>query len=179
MKLVYKGKPVHFNIKGEGLPLIFLHGFNADSTIWSHLIDLLRINFKCVAIDLPGFGSSPLPSNLSLSYCANAVDRIVEENNLKGSILIGHSFGGYVLNELIDANRSNYSAAVLFHSTVFKDSEERKLNRLKTLNFLDSNNCKDYFPLRSHTPLCTLNSKNDANPLQEKVLDISLRNDNK
>ena len=133
MNTTFKGLPVHYEIIGEGLPLIFLHGFNENSAVWDLIIPALAKQYQCVVIDLPGFGKSPLPANLSIKYMANAVHRVIEEINIAKPIVIGHSMGGYVSLELAAHYPDLLSGVGLFHSTAIADTDEKKDNRLKTI----------------------------------------------
>ena len=144
-EITFKGLPVNYTIHGEGLPLIFLHGFNENLHVWDSIIPTVSKNYKCILIDLPGFGKSHLPSNLSIKYMADSVHRVIEDMALEKPIVIGHSMGGYVTLELVNNFPELISGAGLFHSTAFADSEEKKENRLKTLDFLDKNPVDSFF----------------------------------
>ena len=144
-KIVFKGLPIHCSIHGEGLPLIFLHGFNENSHIWDQVIPTVSQNYQCLLIDLPGFGKSPLPSSLTIKYMADAVHRVIEDLGMLKPVVIGHSMGGYVILELAHHYPELLSGAGLFHSTAFADSEEKKENRKKTLDFLDKNPLESFF----------------------------------
>lgn len=145
MNTIYKGLPIHYEITGEGLPLIFLHGFNESSAIWNKIVTELSIGYQCVTIDLPGFGQSVLPDSLTIKYMADAVHRVIDELKLVKPIIIGHSMGGYVTLELVQNYPNLVSGAGLFHSTAFADSEEKKINRTKTIDFLERNPVELFF----------------------------------
>ena len=145
MNTTFKGLPVHYEIIGEGLPLIFLHGFNENSTVWDLIIPMVSKHYQCILIDLPGFGKSPLPANLSIKYMANAVQRVIEEINISKPIIIGHSMGGYVSLEFANHYPDLLSGAGLFHSTAIADTDEKKENRLKTIDFLIKNPVESFF----------------------------------
>jgi pimeloyl-ACP methyl ester carboxylesterase len=145
LNTIYKGLPVHYEIKGEGFPLIFLHGFNESSAIWNKVVPELPIDYQCISIDLPGFGQSALPDSLTIKYMADAVHRVIDELKLVKPIIIGHSMGGYVTLELVQNYPNLVSGAGLFHSTAFADSEEKKNNRTKTIDFLERNPVELFF----------------------------------
>ncbi len=145
MQIVFKGLPIHYQIKGEGLPLVFLHGFNENITIWNEVISTLSNAFKCIVIDLPGFGKSPLPSNLTIGYLSDAVMRVIREEKLSKPIVIGHSMGGYVVAQMVLDYENEMAAAALFHSSARKDSAEKLENRTKTLEFLKNNPVEAFF----------------------------------
>ena len=145
--IVFKGIPVYYSISGNGFPIIFLHGFNENITIWDSILTPISKKYQCICIDIPGFGKSPLPTNLTLKYMADAVHRIIEQLELIKPIIIGHSMGGYVLLELVHHYPDLFSGSGLFHSTAIPDTNERKANRLKTIEFLDHNPVAPFFKI--------------------------------
>ena len=79
---------------GRGRPLVLLHGLLDDSGGWAQLArDTHR---PAVAIDLPGFGGSSLPSRARLSAYAEAVVEGLDQLELGNFTLVGHSLGGAV-----------------------------------------------------------------------------------
>lgn len=50
----------HF-IKGEGEPLVLLHGSLSDLRIWDYQVDILASKYKMVCYDQRGYGKSDIP----------------------------------------------------------------------------------------------------------------------
>ncbi len=89
------GTRVHYVDAGRGDPLLFVHGGPAWSFTWRDVIARLADRFRCVAIDLPGFGASPaFPREGSLRDYANVVRRFVERLDLDGVTLVANDTGG-------------------------------------------------------------------------------------
>lgn len=90
--------PLNYIEIGNGeMTLVFLHFFGGSANSWLELIELLKPNFKCIAIDLRGFGNSPAPEKvLSVNDSAEDVIKLIQGLNLKNYILIGHSMGGKI-----------------------------------------------------------------------------------
>ncbi len=85
--------------EGSGLPVILLHGIAADSSSWLPLIPLLLPAYRCVAIDLLGFGLSPKPtwSSYSIDQHIKSIHRTIKSLHLDGQfILVGHSMGSLI-----------------------------------------------------------------------------------
>ena len=51
--------PFSVNDSGAGFPLVLLHGFPLDHTMWEHQISRFSTSHRVVAIDLRGFGKTP------------------------------------------------------------------------------------------------------------------------
>lgn len=79
---------------GRGAPLVLLHGLLDDSEGWSALAD--RTQRPVIAIDLPGFGGSDLPTRPRISAYAEAVGEGLEHMGVTSCTLVGHSLGGAV-----------------------------------------------------------------------------------
>jgi 3-oxoadipate enol-lactonase len=52
---------LHAIVAGAGPTLLLLHGIGGSATAWTGQIERLRVGFRCVAPDLPGYGDSPAP----------------------------------------------------------------------------------------------------------------------
>lgn len=119
---------VNYRISGNGSPVVFLHGFMEDLSMWDELIPHLPVRAYC--FDLPGHGSSPVdldaaPSILSM---AKEVEKILVRENIKNAIVVGHSLGGYVGLELMKLI-PGLEHLILFHSHPWSDSEDKKRDR--------------------------------------------------
>lgn len=131
---------INFQERGQGSPIILLHGFPMDSSIWDAFAEELSKDFKVITIDLPGFGGSPiLEAPFSLDEVGEKIYGWLLDNHLTNSVLIGHSLGGYVALAMVDRNPEKFAGLGLFHSTAYPDSDERKQSRTKVLDFIAKN----------------------------------------
>jgi pimeloyl-ACP methyl ester carboxylesterase len=122
---------------GKGHPIILIHGFCETHEIWNSFADKLAEKFEVFAIDLPGFGASPmLSAPFSMEDVAACVTDWIDQVNLKLPIVIGHSLGGYVTLALAKKSPEKLAGIGLFHSTAYPDSAERKANRDRVIEFV-------------------------------------------
>ena len=121
---------------GSGPPIILLHGFCETHDIWDGFSESLATDFSVFSFDLPGFGQSNLITPLSIDTVAQRLIEELESLKVKHSIIIGHSLGGYVALAMQQAAPELFAGLVLFQSTVFADTEEKKANRNKTIEFV-------------------------------------------
>ena len=49
---------IHYKTTGTGLPVVLLHGFAEDSSIWDNQVEYLKNNYQLIIPDLPGSGAS-------------------------------------------------------------------------------------------------------------------------
>ncbi|NUM31019.1 MAG: alpha/beta hydrolase [Bacteroidetes bacterium] len=169
-KISFKGKPVYFYEIGSGFPVVFLHGFNESVNIWNKTIENISKKFRCILIDLPGFGNSPLPENLSIKYIAESVKRVVDELYIPKPLIIGHSMGAYVALEYLKNFPKALSGIGFIHSTSYPDSEDKKTNRLKTLEFLENNSVDTFFKIFIQGLVAPHNYKKEILDEIEKII---------
>jgi pimeloyl-ACP methyl ester carboxylesterase len=84
--------------RGEGDPIILLHGFPTSSHLWSNLISLLPAGHRLVIPDLLGYGRSDLaePADLSLDGHAQRVIDLMDTLGIARGCLVGHHLGAAV-----------------------------------------------------------------------------------
>ncbi len=77
--------------------IIFIHGLGSYLKAWYKNIYGLRDEYRCIAIDLPGYGkSSKKPHSGKMSFYADVVSQFIDYLNLKNVVLAGHSMGGQI-----------------------------------------------------------------------------------
>lgn len=130
---------------GNGPHLVFLHGFCEDSSIWESLIASFSKSHTCLNIDLPGFGDSQSLSFTSIVDIATSVYQVLLTENAKGSILLGHSLGGYVACELNTQYPYFFKGLGLIHSTSHPDTPTKKSNRKKSIDFIQKHGTSNFF----------------------------------
>jgi haloalkane dehalogenase len=90
------GHTVHYVDEGSGPTLLFLHGNPTWSFLWRDVICALRDDFRCIALDYPGFGLST--AKLDYRYLpeehADVVTGFVDKLGLEGVTLVGQDWGG-------------------------------------------------------------------------------------
>jgi pimeloyl-ACP methyl ester carboxylesterase len=79
-------------------PALFVHGLEGSSRNWTDLMNLLRPDLTCEAVDLPGFGDSPPRPDrrYSIAALAQTVVTLVEQSGRAPVHLVGNSLGGAV-----------------------------------------------------------------------------------
>jgi pimeloyl-ACP methyl ester carboxylesterase len=89
---------VFYTDQGEGeVLLLFLHFFGGSSNSWNEVIPLLASKFRCVALDLSGFGKSAIPEfDITVNLQTELVLQTIAELQSKNYLLIGHSMGGKI-----------------------------------------------------------------------------------
>jgi pimeloyl-ACP methyl ester carboxylesterase len=90
--------------RGEGAPVVFIHGLCADLNGWRPLFRLLPETRSALAIDLPGHGLSPLGEEASFDALVDAARSVMIEEGATSAHIVGHSLGGAVAAALSQAS---------------------------------------------------------------------------
>jgi pimeloyl-ACP methyl ester carboxylesterase len=83
-----------FETRGEGVPLVFIHGFSFDMRTWDPQVEALSQCFQVVRYDLRGFGRSSVPTG-SYSHVQD-LRALIESLSLSTPVLIGLSLGANI-----------------------------------------------------------------------------------
>ena len=137
MKLPYRHSTLIYDQVGQGLPLLLLHGFCEDRTMWADFVPLLSKKYRVLTLDLSGFGDSDLIPESSMEDMAASVYALWQQEQLPPMVLIGHSMGGYVGLELARQHPECLLGLGLLHSHPFEDLPEKRINRQKTIRFVE------------------------------------------
>lgn len=143
----YQSSKIFYRTIGKGRPLVLIHGFAEDGDIWINQIEFLKDHFQLIIPDLPGSGKSELIKGMSIEGMAELIKEILNielSQPEKEVILIGHSMGGYISLAFAEKYPDLLSSFALVHSSAFADSEEKKANRLKSIEFIKKNGAYEF-----------------------------------
>ena len=108
------GLRIAFERVGSGPPLVLVHGAVSDSRIWRRQLEGLSDEFTVVAWDAPGCGSSSdPPESFRLADYADALAAFLDTLELGRPAVLGHSFGGALVLELVRRHRGVPGALLL------------------------------------------------------------------
>ena len=93
----HDGVEIAYEARGDGPAILFLHNGGASSTIWRHQVADLSDSYRTVAVDLPGFGSSPRPATgIDLPGHVDLVAALVDRLDLAPVVLVGNCMGSNI-----------------------------------------------------------------------------------
>ena len=117
MFLTIKGLKTEYMEKGEGTPVLLLHGWGSSYKFFDGIINNLSSRFRTIAVHFPGCENSETmkePWNLE-DYC-DFVLEFMEKLNIENPIMIGHSHGGRVILKMAASGLVNPEKIVLLDS---------------------------------------------------------------
>ena len=82
-------------------PLVFLHGIGGAARAWRGQLDFFKGRYRTIAWDMPGYGgSAPLPT-VSIAALASALQDFLQQVGATKPIIVGHSIGGMIVQQLL------------------------------------------------------------------------------
>ena len=110
MRMKVNGISIDYRDEGSGLPVVFIHAFPLNQTMWDDQVADLRQFCRTITLDLRGFGNSDVPPGpCSMDQMASDVWGLMTALEIEDAVLVGLSMGGYVSL----AFYRNYPGAVL------------------------------------------------------------------
>ena len=119
--------------RGTGMPLVLIHGYPLDHSIWDQLVPLLEQDFDLIIPDLRGFGESDvMEADDSIIDYASDLAKLLTHLKVKKALLAGHSMGGYVALAFAREYEERVAGLAMVSSQMAADPPDRKEARYAT-----------------------------------------------
>jgi haloalkane dehalogenase len=112
------GPRIHYVDEGQGRAVVMFHGNPTWSFLYRKVIKELSGQFRCIAMDYPGFGLSERPSGYGYTSAEHAqvVGKLVDYLELGGFVVMGQDWGGPI-GMTVALERANRVAGMVFANT--------------------------------------------------------------
>ena len=129
------GVDLSYDDIGRGdVPIIFLHGFPFDKTMWQLQLEFLKLSNRVIALDIRGFGKSEdEESQLSIDFFSNDLIAFMDVLKISTAIVCGLSMGGFIALNSIARFSGRFAALVLCETQCIADSTKVNESRFKTI----------------------------------------------
>lgn len=123
--------------QGAGIPVLLVHGFPLDHTMWDAQIVALAPHARVIAPDLRGFGATPLDAadaalGVTMEAHADDLNELLDAIDVREPIvLVGLSMGGYIALQIVRKHGHRLRALVLCDTRSQADTGEARAGRLK------------------------------------------------
>ncbi len=124
------GAAVNYAEIGEGEPIIFVHGLAGCWRNWLENLPHFSRTHRAIALDLPGFGDSPMPSwEIDMSAYGRLLHDFCEKLGIERATLVGNSMGGFASTEAAIEMPSRFDRLVLISAAgiSFAEAQGRPL----------------------------------------------------
>ena len=109
-----QGVRIAYEVRGDGDPLVLVHGLAYDRAGWGRLPDLLAERFRVVLLDNRGVGESDVPAGpYAVAQMADDVVAVLDDADIERTNLFGVSLGGYIAQELTLAHPERVERLIL------------------------------------------------------------------
>ncbi len=100
---------------GEGEPIIFVHGIAGCWRNWLENLPYFGRTHRAIALDLPGFGDSPMPSwEITMANYGRLIHDFCERLGIDSvAALVGNSMGGFIATEAVIEEPERFDRLVL------------------------------------------------------------------
>ena len=109
---------------GAGAPVVFLHGFALDRTMWAPQTSAISTHYRCISIDVRGSGESPAGPPNTMDALADDVAAVLDRCGVQQATLVGLSMGGYISFAFWRRHRARVRALLLADTRAGPDSDE-------------------------------------------------------
>jgi len=118
-----EGINISYIEKGEGSPLVFVHGIPTSSFLWRHMIGELSARGRIIALDLPGFGFSDPSQNgdYTISNYARIFESFLEALSVEKATLVCHDFGGPIVLTYALRHPEKYHRLIILNTFLHTD----------------------------------------------------------
>ncbi len=126
------GQPVNVIELGEGPAIVFVHGLSGSWPNWLEQLPVFARDHRVIAMDLPGFGHSPMPrEHITISAYARILDGLLDTLEVDAATIVGNSMGGFVSAELAIAFPQRVERLVLVSGAGISTYRHRDVERLE------------------------------------------------
>src|SRR5688572_26812997 len=114
----------------DGVPVVLLHGFPMDGTMWRPQIDVLEKGFRVVCWDARGHGrSGGGGAAIAFEWFVDDLLAVLDRLGIDRAVLVGLSMGGYTALRFAEREPSRVRALVLADTKSAADGNEAKVKR--------------------------------------------------
>ena len=130
MKTQVNGITLAYSDQGTGLPIVFLHAFPLNRTMWAPQENALSSQFRIITIDLRGHGESDAPLwRYTLEQSADDVRVLLDHLSIRQAVFVGLSMGGYILFAFYRKYADRVKGLILADTRAQADTPEGKHGR--------------------------------------------------
>ena len=135
MRITINSLSVNTFGNSKNQPIVFIHGFPFDYSMWENQIELLKENYFCVAYDVRGLGNSYVgDGQYTMEFYVDDLFSVINELKLSKPILCGLSMGGYIALRAVERQQSTFAGLILCDTKSEPDDNTAKLKRAVGIN---------------------------------------------
>ncbi|MDB4882290.1 MAG: putative hydrolase [Gemmatimonadetes bacterium] len=131
------GLELAYDDAGAGVPLLMIHGWPHDRTLWAGQMSGLSTATRCIAPDLRGFGGSTVSGPYTIDQYADDLAAFLDALGIERAAVCGLSMGGYIALALLRRHRTRVRALILADTRATADTAEVRENRGRLIALIE------------------------------------------
>jgi 3-oxoadipate enol-lactonase len=135
--LLAGGLEVAYDEAGSGVPLLFIHGWPHNRTLWAGQLSGLPTQARCIAPDLRGFGATAVRGPYSIDQYADDLIALLDVRGVERAVVCGLSMGGYVALAMLRRHRARLRGLILTSTRASADTPEMRDKRARLIHFVE------------------------------------------
>ena len=146
-KIEVNGVKISYQEAGSAtaLPIVFIHGFPFNKTMWAGQLAAFKGNYRPIAFDVRGHGKSEAGSaDFSMDLFADDLLAFLDTMKIEKAVVCGLSMGGYIALNAIQKQPNRFAGLILTDTQCGADTPEGKEKRMKTIAFIKKNGLEVY-----------------------------------
>jgi 3-oxoadipate enol-lactonase len=153
--LSIEGLDIHYKEKGQGFPIVLIHGYTGNLRNWALQVWDLTQKYRTISLDLRGHGLSVKPTrreDYSLELFAADVYGLLDALAVPECYLVGHSMGGMVAQEFMLRHPEMVRALVLVDTAADMPQDMPWQERARLLEMARTEGMEAVFEEMAQTP---------------------------
>jgi 3-oxoadipate enol-lactonase len=128
-----RGIELAYEVSGAGQPVVLLHGFPFNRTLWREQAEALKERYRVITVDLRGHGETAATRDpATMEEMAGDVAALLDHLRIERVVLGGLSMGGYVALAFYRLFPERVGALILADTRAQADTDEARLAREQT-----------------------------------------------
>jgi len=169
------GVDLAFADHGAGRPVVLIHGFPMDQSIWAHQVQSLAVNYRVITPDLRGSGrSSVTPGKVTVEQWADDLAAMLDALQISEPVVLGGlSMGGYVAFRFFEAHRARLAGLILCDTKAVGDTPQAVAGRMEMAQRLERDGAQflaDTMPARLLAPATLARQAEVVDRLRQIIL---------
>ncbi len=125
--------------------IVFIHGFPFSHEMWNQQIDLLKKNYRVIAYDLRGHGSSGIgDGQYAFELFVDDLIGLLDHLKIGRAVLCGLSIGGYIVLRAVERSPERVEGLILCDTQSEADSDEAKIKRAASIKAVKTDGVNAY-----------------------------------
>jgi 3-oxoadipate enol-lactonase len=131
------GLELAYDESGSGTPLLLVHGWPLDRSMWTGQLGGLGTHARVIAPDLRGFGGSTVRPPYSIDQYADDLIAFLDALGLAQAVVCGLSMGGYIAFSVLRRHRDRVRGLILADTRATADTDQGRANRHELIALIE------------------------------------------